>query len=92
MTQVEYQTCAAWYRQQFRRKLPPADELVRGAIIGLTEVTDCVSVSDSRWFIGPNALVLANQRPLARPLPFPGALSIRALPAETAAQVYLLAA
>jgi hypothetical protein len=38
----------------------------RGGIIGVAEVVDCISRSDSEWFVGPFGFVLAN----ARPLPF----------------------
>lgn len=41
-------------------------ELPLGGIVGMVEVTGCVQESDSPWWMGPNALVLAN----ARPLPF----------------------
>jgi hypothetical protein len=38
---------------------PPAD-LLRGGIIGSVEVTGVVSKSESPWFFGPRALVLAD--------------------------------
>lgn len=40
------------------------DELPRGGIIGIAEITDCVSQSDSPWFMGPYGFVLRNARPL----------------------------
>lgn len=40
--------------------------LPRGGIVGIMEITDCVSESDSGWFFGDYGLVIEN----ARPLPF----------------------
>lgn len=37
-----------------------------GGIIGYAEIYDCVTESDSKWFIGKNGLLLRN----AKPLPF----------------------
>lgn len=37
-----------------------------GGIVGIMEVVDCVSASDSQWFCGPYGFVIRN----ARPLPF----------------------
>lgn len=34
------------------------DELIRGAIIGMVRVVDCVEQSDSKWFQGPFGWVL----------------------------------
>lgn len=38
----------------------------RGGIVGVAEIVDCVTRSDSEWFVGPFGFVIAN----ARPLPF----------------------
>lgn len=35
-----------------------------GGIIGIAEIVDCVTESDSPWFVGPYGFVLANPRPL----------------------------
>lgn len=37
-----------------------------GGIVGVADIVDCVSESDSPWFVGDYGFVLAN----ARPLPF----------------------
>jgi len=47
-------------------KLPPYATFERGGIVGVVEVIDCVSRSDSPWFEGPYGFVLRN----ARWLPF----------------------
>lgn len=39
-------------------------DLMRGGIIGEAEIVDCVSKSDSPWFVGPWGFVLRNARPL----------------------------
>jgi hypothetical protein len=36
----------------------------RGGIVGMAEVVDCVTRSDSRWFVGPHGFVLRNVEPL----------------------------
>jgi hypothetical protein len=50
------------------------DELVRGAIVGVVDVVDCVDNHKSKWFIGPYGYVLKNPRPLATPIPCKGML------------------
>lgn len=37
-----------------------------GGIVGVMEITDCVTAMDSLWFFGPYGFVIRN----ARPLPF----------------------
>jgi hypothetical protein len=52
------------------------EELVIGAVVAIADLVDCVTVSDSPWFFGPYGFVLANVRPLARPIPAKGALQL----------------
>lgn len=40
------------------------DALQRGGIIGSMEIVDCVSKSDSPWFVGDYGFVLRDPRPL----------------------------
>ena len=57
--------------------LPPFDELPFGDIIGVVDVTDCRGAGDVHgmaFVSGPVCWMLANPRPLARPVPW------RALP------------
>jgi hypothetical protein len=54
--------------------LPAMEDLAFGAIIGTADIVDCVDNHPSKWFCGPNALVLANARPLAKPIPIIGML------------------
>ncbi|CAM5574631.1 hypothetical protein MAUB1S_09660 [Mycolicibacterium aubagnense] len=55
-------------------QLPDREELAFGCIIGTAEIVACVSEHPSRWFVGPYAMVLANARPLAEPIPIIGKL------------------
>jgi hypothetical protein len=66
--------------------LPPAEELPRGAIVGLCEIVACVRESSSPWFTGPYGFVIANMRPVA-PIPWRGGLGLRRLPPEMAERV-----
>lgn len=43
-------------------EVPPIDKLDRGGIVGSVEVIDCVSQSDSPWFIGEHGFVLRNPK------------------------------
>lgn len=45
----------------------------RGGIIGIAEIVDCVSRSDSPWFVGRYGFVIRNARPIAL-IPCVGAL------------------
>lgn len=67
MTVGEYQAAAfhIWCVRQDLR-VPLRGELLRGGVIGVVDMVDCVSRSDSPWFGGRYGFVLRN----ARPLPF----------------------
>jgi hypothetical protein len=58
---------------------PPLADLQRGGIVGVAEIVDCVSDSDSDWFVGDYGLVLRNAQPLDF-LPCAGALGFFRLP------------
>lgn len=53
--------------------LPALQDLDRGGIVGVVELTDCVAESDSPWFFGDYGFTLANAAPLAF-LPLTGRL------------------
>jgi hypothetical protein len=44
--------------------IPPWRTIERGGIIGSVEIVDCVSRSDSPWFMGRFGFVLRNPQPL----------------------------
>lgn len=52
----------------------------RGCIVGSVEIADCVSRSDSPWFVGKYGFALQNPIPLAKPIPFKGALGFFDVP------------
>ena len=54
-------------------------ELPRGAIIGSVEIVDCVTDSDSPWFVGRYGFVLRDPRPLPV-FPYRGALGLFGVP------------
>lgn len=58
-----HRACAA---TGVRNTTPSISALQRGGIVGICEMVDTVSESDSPWWMGPRAFVLRN----ARPLPF----------------------
>ena len=49
-------------------------QMVRGAIIGVVDIVDCVDKHKSKWFGGPYGYVLRNPRPLPKPIPCKGML------------------
>lgn len=44
-----------------------------GALVGIVEITDCVTEMDSEWFFGPYGFVMTNKH-LIKPIPCKGAL------------------
>jgi len=60
---------------------------VRSAIVGLVDIVDCVTRSDSPWFQGEYGFVLANPRPLKTPIPCRGALNFWDVPASIVEQI-----
>jgi len=44
--------------------LPSFADLERGGIVGSVEIVDCVTRSDSRWFVGRHGFVLRDPQPL----------------------------
>lgn len=50
-----------------------------GAIVGMVEIVDCVSESDSPWFVGEYGFVLRNPR-IIQPIPYKGRLGLYDIP------------
>lgn len=56
-------------------------EMVRGAIVGVVDVVDCVDKHKSKWFQkGFYGFVLKNPRPLKKPIPCKGMLGFWKVP------------
>lgn len=72
MTREEYED-AAEFMASLGVECPRPDDLVRGAIIGIANVTAIVKASSSQWFFGPRGLLLADQREIES-IPCLGAL------------------
>lgn len=51
-----------------------SDQIARGAIIGEVTITDCVTKSDSRWFVGKYGFVLTEPELYDKPIPYRGQL------------------
>lgn len=63
MTRRDYQE-AALVAGTNRVEIPDFGELPRGGIVGVAEISDCVSYADSPWFFGRWGFVIKNARPL----------------------------
>lgn len=73
MTNDEYDFAVDWLAMTHPNMTAPAKAaLPRGAIIGVADLVDCVTASDSAWFSGPHGFAVANVRPLS-PIPVKGA-------------------
>ena len=44
--------------------IPPLKELERGGLVGIANMVDCVTESDSPWFFGKYGFVMENVRPI----------------------------
>lgn len=54
---------------------------LRGGVVGITEIVDCVTTHSSKWFNGPYGFVLRNSRALPF-VPWKGQLGLRDAPPE----------
>ena len=63
----------AWRLAKHGVQCPRPDALIRSAIIGVVDVVEIVTESDSEWFGGEAGLVLENPRAV-EPIPASGAL------------------
>ena len=72
MKRDEYEW-GVWRLQRHGVACPRPDQLIRSAIIGIVDVVDIITESDSEWFGGEAGLVLENPRAID-PIPAIGAL------------------
>ncbi len=62
-----------WVLSEMGITLPPPNEFKRGGIVGMAEITACVTEYESPWFSGLYGFVLENAKPLPF-IPLPGKL------------------
>lgn len=62
-----------WVISKMGLAMPPPSEFRLGGIVGMAEITDCVTEHDALWFSGPYGFVLKNAKPLPF-VPLPGKL------------------
>jgi hypothetical protein len=74
MTRDEYED-AADFMASIGVECPKPSDLQRGGIIGSVAVSGLVSASSSKWFMGPNGIVLADPQPCEF-IPAVGALGL----------------
>lgn len=76
MTAIEYEDAVRFVRRfdaQLAAVIPKRGDLVRGAILGDTEITDCADFWESPWFVGAYGFTLRGPRPI-EPVPCRGQL------------------
>lgn len=65
MTRAEYADVEDFLAEAAPKiRLPSIKDMVRGGIIGAVDLVDCVTRSDSRWFMGSHGFVLRNPEPM----------------------------
>lgn len=62
-------------------ELPPIDDLDYGGIVGKSYLHDCVTASDSHWFVGEYGFLVRDSTPLPF-VPFRGMLGFFNVPPE----------
>lgn len=80
MTRDEYEDClytchdiSRLHQFPVGLEMPSFEALERGGIVGVAEIVDCVSVSESPWFFGRYGFLLRNVEPVPF-IPVKGAL------------------
>lgn len=65
-TRREYEAAVAFAQPLLPAEvaIPKLEDLPRGGICGSVEIANCVSSSDSPWFVGDHAAVLRNPKPM----------------------------
>lgn len=84
MTRAEYEDVVEMLEDDSRLshiKLPAAEALEKGGIVGIAHCGGSVDQCDSPWFFGPYGFVLSNQRAFPM-IPFKGQLGFFDVPHE----------
>lgn len=72
-------------KKNSRADVPPYEDMVRGAIVGIAEVIDCRKTSKSKWHErGHYGFILANPRPVPTPIQCDGWLNFWEVPGNVA--------
>jgi len=79
----EYADDAEDYAASYAIKFPAREEMI-GGIVGVATIVDCVTASDSKWFMGKYGFVLADAKPLPF-VPCKGQLNFFDIPDDAAA-------
>jgi len=64
MTRQEHEFVCSFCAQRGLTMPPAFEHLERGGIVGSVEIVDCVTTSQSPWYMGNVGFVLANPAPL----------------------------
>ncbi len=83
MTREEYEDAVDFMNRRCGiplSEIPSASELVGGAILGSVEIVDCVTSSNSPWFVGEYGFVLRNPVVFDLPIECSGALGFWNVP------------
>jgi hypothetical protein len=64
--------------------VPPREQLELGVILGTVEIVDCVTRSDSRWFVGKYGFVMRDPIMAVPPIPFKAMLGFWDVPEDIA--------
>lgn len=91
VTRFEFDTACDGIRNGFDLVVPPRGELPFGAIVGAVTVTECVTASESPWFVGRYGFVLTDKRLLPEPVPCVGQRGLWTVPRDVAARIRSLA-
>jgi len=72
-----------YYRELCQEEdLPWPTPVPTGCIVGIVQLVDCVTESDSEWFYGPFGWVLEKALQFETPIPFTGRLGLYEVPDE----------
>jgi hypothetical protein len=82
VTQLHHWLPASELKTWLGRQTPDEYQPTIAALLGITEVVDCVTHHPSRFFSGPFGFVLQHSRPFAQPIPYRGRLGIFPVPTE----------
>lgn len=89
MSRPFYEEASAEIRRTNRKaNVPPYEELVRSAIVGVVDLVGCEENSRSKWYDGDGyGFVLKNPRPLIKPIPCGGRLNFWEVPPDVARRI-----